>query len=262
MIVEYLGIAASWPALLALQFLLGMLMYFGLSALSYWYFFVLRKDHYFPGDARPDPAEMKKAMKLAFWGTLGNAILGTPIQWLVVHGHSKVYYDVAERGWLYYAFSFLLFLFVTETMIYWIHRTLHHPWLYKHIHLYHHEYRKPTPWVSMAFHPLDSFSQAAPHYLCAFLFPVHYTIYIGFVVYVMLWTFFIHDRVSWVRLGIVNYTAHHTLHHIYNKFNFGQFLTVWDRIAGTHRDPKKETRYACMYPAVADDGARSVAPQG
>jgi lathosterol oxidase len=244
--LEFLGIVTSLPGLLVVQCVAGLLLYFSLSALSYWYFFVLKKDKYFAGEEPPDPAEMKKAMRLAVIGTIGNAILATPIQWAAFHGYGKIYYHVAERGWGYYVFSALLFLFVTETIVYWNHRWLHHPYIYKKLHLYHHEYRKPTPWVSMAFHPLDSFAQAAPHYLCAFLFPVHISIYAGFVVYVMLWTFFIHDRVSWFRFGIVNYTAHHTMHHIYNKYNFGQFLTIWDRIAGTYRDPKKEVNYAVL----------------
>jgi lathosterol oxidase len=263
-LAQTLGLANTVPGILAVQIVFGMILYFGLSGLSYWYFFVWRKEHYFPGEEKPDFAEMKKAMRLAVWGVIGNAVFALPFHYAIFHGYGKVYYSVAERGWGYYAFSFFVFLAVTETCIYWIHRWLHHPWLYKHLHLYHHEYRKPTPWVSMAFHPLDSFAQAVPHYMCAMLFPVHFSIYAGFVTFVMLWTFFIHDRVSWVRVGIVNYTAHHTLHHIYNKYNYGQFLTVWDRLGGSYRDPKTDGRYAVMHPApkaAAAHGAPALTPK-
>ena len=58
----------------------------------------------------------------------------------------------------------------TETLVYWVHRSLHHPLLYRALHRYHHEFREPTPWVSMAFHPLDSFAQGAPYHLFALLF--------------------------------------------------------------------------------------------
>ncbi|MGZ4325894.1 MAG: sterol desaturase family protein [Solirubrobacteraceae bacterium] len=254
MIATLTTFATTVPGLFILQSLGGLALYFGLSAFDFVYFFVLRRQRYFgppekePEIPEPDVAEIRKAQKLAIYGTIGNAILATPILWLVAHGHSRVYYNVADRGWGYLILSALLFLVITETMIYWIHRGLHHGYFYEHLHLYHHEYRKVTPWVSMAFHPLDSFSQAVPHYLCIFLFPVHFGVYAVFLGGVMLWTFSIHDRVSWVRHPLVNYAAHHTMHHLYNKYNFGQFLTVWDRIGGTHRDPMKETRYVVLYP--------------
>ena len=53
----------------------------------------------------------------------------------------------------------------------------------------------------------------------------------------MIWSVVIHNRVSLVRFRVINYTAHHTLHHVYNKFNFGQFLTLCDRLGGTYRIP-------------------------
>ncbi len=245
-LAAHMGIWSSVPGLIVMQTVLGYAMYFAIAGFSYFYFFVRRKDHYFPGEASPDPAEMKKAIKLSFWNVFGNACFGTPLHYLVLHGKSKLYYHVSDYGWGWYVASFFLFLLLTETGVYWAHRVLHHPKLYKYLHLYHHEYRKPHPWVSMAFHPVDSFAQALPHYLCAFIFPVHISIYFGFVSFVMMWTYFIHDRVSFVRVGVVNYTAHHTIHHIYNKYNFGQFLTLWDRLGGTYRNPKKETAYKVM----------------
>ena len=243
----HLGIFGTVPGLFVTQIVGGVISYFLLATMSYYLVFVWGKKRYLPNEPMPDPAEMKKAMRLSIWNVVGNAILGTPFHYFIFKGYGKVYYSVAERGWGYYIFSFFVFLAITETGVYWAHRILHHPILYRFFHVYHHEYRKPHPWVSMAFHPVDSFLQAVPHYLTALIVPVHITIYVGFVVFVMVWTYLIHDRLSFVRLGIVNYTAHHTIHHIYNKYNFGQFLTIWDRLCGTHRDPKKETRYAVMH---------------
>lgn len=250
MLAEIFGVALDRGPLVGMafvfvtQFVFGLALYYGLSRLSYWWFFEKNWDRYFSDEKQhPNPDEIKKSQRLAVWGTFGNAILGAPFQYYVAKGQSKVYYNVGDHGWLYFVFSFLFFLAFTETFVYWAHRWLHHPLIYKYIHLKHHEYRKPTPWVSFAFHPLDSFAQAVPHYICAFILPVHISIYAGFVVFVMLWTFFIHDQVSWVRHPWINYTAHHTMHHTYNKYNFGQFLTFWDRLGGTYRDPMKETRH-------------------
>jgi len=76
-----------------------------------------------------------------------------------------------------------------------------------------------------------------PHFLCVFLFPVHIGVYLGMLVFVSVWTVLIHDGVSYVRNPAVNYTGHHTAHHRYNKDNYGQFFTFWDRVGGTYRTP-------------------------
>ena len=71
-----LGISLSIPGLFVIQLVFGLALYYGLSWLSYQYFFVWKKDRYFPGEPDPDPAEDVSARKLAFWNLLGNAVLG------------------------------------------------------------------------------------------------------------------------------------------------------------------------------------------
>ena len=39
---------------------------------------------------------------------------------------------------------------------------------------------------------------------------------------------------------IVNSAAHHTMHHLYFHYNYGQFTTLWDRLGGSHKDPDPE----------------------
>jgi lathosterol oxidase len=87
----------------------------------------------------------------------------------------------------------------------------------------------------MAFHPLDSFAQAAPHHLLAFILPLHVSVYAFFIMFLQVWSTFIHERVTWVRWGAVNYTSLHTLHHKLNKYNYGQFFTFSDRLFGTYK---------------------------
>lgn len=36
---------------------------------------------------------------------------------------------------------------------------------------------------------------------------------------------------------VVNGAACHTMHHLYFNYNYGQFTTFWDRIAGTYQMP-------------------------
>jgi lathosterol oxidase len=237
MLIKLLGIEDNPLAILAVLSVTGLLTYFALSGLFYLLMFVWGRRRFHP-DFVADPAHNRSAR---FWGSisiLGNAVLAVPFHWLLSHGYGNLYWDVDEHGWPWLVASFGLYLAFTETAVYWVHRALHSDLLYHRLHRHHHQFRVPTPWASTAFHPLDSFAQALPHHLCAFLFPVHALLYLLMLAFVTLWSVMIHDRVSWIRWKLINYTGHHTLHHWYYRYNFGQFTTVWDRFAGTYRDPE------------------------
>jgi lathosterol oxidase len=211
-------------------------IFFTLAGTSYFTFFVLKRGRFHPS-YQADPAENRSAIKWSMIGILGNALLITPIHFLVATGHSQLYYAVDDYGWGYLIVSVLLMLVFTETMIYWTHRALHWGPLYRRLHHIHHMYRKPTSYVGLAFHPLDSFLQGLPHHISAFLFPLNIWVYLVSLSFVYLWAVMIHDRISFVRWGIVNNTGRHTLHHWYYDYNFGQYTTLWDRACGTHRSP-------------------------
>ncbi|MCB0501220.1 MAG: sterol desaturase family protein [Bacteroidetes bacterium] len=214
----------------------GLLLYFILSGLSYYFFFVKKKDKYHPKYKRK-PEKIKSSIKWAVVSLIGNAVVVAPLHLLILRDQTKIYYNVGDYGIAWLIFSIFLYLFVTETSIYWTHRWLHWKKPYKHLHYYHHQFRLPTPWASVAFHPVDSFAQALPHHLCMFLFPVHIYVYLGFLTFVTVWAVMIHDRVSFINWKVINYTDHHTAHHWYNNYNFGQFFTFWDRLGGTYKDP-------------------------
>ena len=167
----------------------------------------------------------------------GNAAFVLPVQLLIVFGNSRIYYDIEPRGWGYLIVSFLGALVVSETLIYWIHRALHTKWLYKNIHVHHHKFREPTPLSCIAFHPIDSFAQSFPYHLYALLVPINFWLYLAMIVFVTLWSVMIHDRIRWVPGAVINHTGCHTAHHWYNKYNYGQYFPIWDRLCGTHREP-------------------------
>jgi lathosterol oxidase len=249
-----------WGSFLLL--FVGGLSFYPLAAgTSYLHYHVLRKKRFFPGEEREnDRGQIVEEWRWTFYNVLGNAVLTAPVHHLIVEGHSRVYFDVAERGLPYLFCSVAAVLVFTEIAVYWVHRGLHHPAVYRHIHLPHHRFRVPSPWTSLAFHPLDGFAQALPHHLCAFLFPVHVGVYAFFVVFLQIWSTAIHERVSFVRWGFINYTAHHTLHHKMNKHNYGQFFTVCDRIFGTYKDPAGLVYDGGRRAAVGPRGGRLASP--
>jgi len=160
-----------------------------------------------------------------------------------VRGHTKLYNNVGDYGWAYLVFSVPFFLLFTDYCIYWIHRWLHVPALYKHIHKPHHKWIIPTPWASHAFHPVDGFAQSIPYHLFTLLFPMQRHLYLLMFVLVNCWAIFIHDSDMITGHPLehaINGPAHHTLHHLYFVCNYGQYFTFADRAGGSYRHPRSE----------------------
>src|SRR5690242_9261432 len=133
-------------------------------------------------------------MKVAVIGTGGSIILSIPLQLLIGSGHSRLYWGLAEHSWPWFIASFVLYVVFVDTWIYWSHRfLLHSDFLYSRTHRYHHEWRVPTSWVSMAFHPLDSFILALPVHLFVFLLPMHGYLYLAMQGTMSLWSVASHD---------------------------------------------------------------------
>jgi lathosterol oxidase len=116
------------------------------------------------------------------------AILTAPIFFIEVRGYSKMYIEVGDYGWTYLVFQFPLFLMFTDCGIYWIHRGLHHPLIYRRLHKPHHKWIMPTPYASHAFHPFDGFAQSVPYHVFPFIFPLHKFAYLALFTFVNIWT--------------------------------------------------------------------------
>ncbi|GBC19700.2 C-5 sterol desaturase [Rhizophagus irregularis DAOM 181602=DAOM 197198] len=181
-----------------------------------------------------------KEIKLSAFGFPITSIVTVP--WFLgeVRGYSALYDDINQYGLLYAVFSIFGFLFFTDMCIYWIHRWLHHPLIYKHLHKAHHRWIIPTPFSSHAFHPLDGYLQSVPYHIFVYLFPLHKFLYISLFIFVNLWTIMIHDGEFLSTGTFVNGAAHHVLHHLYFNYNYGQYFTIWDKIGGSYRKPGVE----------------------
>ena len=146
----------------------------------------------------------------------GMAVLTAAAFWLEVRGYSKIYDTTAEGPGLWYNFlQFPLFLLFTDFFIYWIHRGLHHPMVYKRLHKPHHKWIMPTPFASHAFHPLDGFAQSIPYHVFPFVLPLQKFAYIALFVFINVWTIMIHDGEYVANSPIINGAACHTMHHLY-----------------------------------------------
>ncbi|GES63358.1 C-5 sterol desaturase [Aspergillus terreus] len=169
------------------------------------------------------------------------SLLTAPFLVAEVRGYAKLYDTFAEEPFPYYSvLQFPLFIAFTDLCIYWIHRGLHHPLIYKTLHKPHHKWIMPSPFASHAFHPLDGWSQSVPYHVFPFIFPLQKVAYVFLFGFINLWTVLIHDGEYVANSPVINGAACHTMHHLYFNYNYGQFTTLWDRLGGSYRKPNEE----------------------
>lgn len=215
----------------------GATIYFILSTLSYQFVFdktTFKHPKFLKNQIKMEIRQAVDAMPFI-------ALFTTPFFFAEIRGYSKLYDTFSEEPSPYYnLLQFPLFLVFTDICIYFIHRGLHHPAIYKHLHKAHHKWIMPTPYASVAFHPVDGFLQSLPYHLFPFIFPLQKFVYLGLYIFVQIWTVFIHDGEYVANSPIINGAACHTMHHLYFNYNYGQYTTLWDRLGGSYRKPNEE----------------------
>lgn len=165
----------------------------------------------------------------------------TPLFLAEIRGYAKLYDTTADGPGVWYNYlQFPFFVLFTDFAVYWIHRGLHHPRLYKTLHKPHHRWIMPTPYASYAFHPLDGFAQGLPYHVFPFLFPLQKMASVAMFIFVNFWTILIHDGEYVANSPFINGAACHTMHHLYFNYNYGQYTTLWDRLGGSYRKPNEE----------------------
>lgn len=137
-----------------------------------------------------------------------------------------------------------------DAYFYWMHRLMHHPKLFRLVHLVHHRSKTPTPWAAYAFAPIEAFFEALflPLYLLVlplnklliFIFLAHMIVrnvvgHAGHEIFPRGWL----DRPL---LRAITTTTHHDLHHSQGRYNYGLYFTWWDRWMGTEH-PEYRARF-------------------
>ncbi|EXJ62716.1 hypothetical protein A1O7_03154 [Cladophialophora yegresii CBS 114405] len=224
-------------SLFAIVWFFGLVLYFLCATLSYVFIFdktAAQHPKYLKNQVRMEIAQANRSMPLM-------SLLTALCMLLEVRGYSKLYDLSSEAPFAWYnVLQFPFFVLFTDLCIYWIHRGLHHPLIYKTLHKPHHKWIVPTPFASHAFHPLDGFAQSTPYHIFPFLFPLQKFAYIALFAFINVWTIFIHDGEYYANSPIINGAACHTMHHLYFNYNYGQFTTLWDRLGGSYRKPNDE----------------------
>ncbi|GAB3643542.1 sterol desaturase family protein [Spirosoma arcticum] len=160
-------------------------------------------------------------------------------------GLFKIYTDINEHGGvLYSVFTCFVLFVIDDTWFYWMHRTIHHPMIYKYMHKVHHESVDTTPFTAYRFHPAEGILEMGSAVLIigyAAVVPVHLGAIIawqvgaiafnvighmGYEIYPAWWTN--HWLLKWKTPS-----THHNMHHERFDGNYGLYFLWWDRIMNT-----------------------------
>ncbi len=145
-----------------------------------------------------------------------------------------------------------------DLWFYGIHRLLHTPWLYRHVHAVHHRSVDVSPLSAYSFHGVEALALTAWVVPVLPLVPVPLPVlatvqvlgttnnlmaHLGFELLPAWWL-----RVPGLRWS--NTATFHSLHHTRFRGNYGLFTRVWDHLFGTALDGYEEAFAAAHRPAA------------
>lgn len=226
----------QFASLVMLTSVLGILLYLMIGSISYYFLF------------EKEIANHPKFKKNQMAMEIRQAIYAIPVMSIAaalgftfeIRGYSKLYWTLEDYGYWHIPVQIGLFFLFTDFGVYFMHRGLHHPLFYKHLHKTHHKWLVSTPFASHAFHPMDGFLQSLPYHVFPFIVPTQKAVYLTLFVIVNVGTVLIHDGNFFMNNNIVHGTACHAVHHLYFNYNYGQYTTLWDRLGGSYRKPEPE----------------------
>jgi Delta7-sterol 5-desaturase len=153
------------------------------------------------------------------------------------------------HNYFFYALSFVWMFFLHDAYFYWIHRLMHHPALFKTIHLIHHKSTNPSPWTAYAFHPIEAILESGIVVLIALTIPIHISAFIIFMSFQIMYNVYGHLGYELYPKGFnktkigkwINTGTAHNQHHKLFKGNYGLYTLLWDRWMGTMREDYDKT---------------------
>ena len=176
-----------------------------------------------------------------FWTLASGVTIWTAYEvlmfWAMANGYAPMLTWAANPVW----FVALFFLVpVWESFyFYWIHRFLHIPFLYKHVHALHHRNVNVGPWSGLSMHPVEHviyLGTVLIHWVVA-AHPVHILFHLQYYTLSAATThcgfegLVVKDQ-NRLNLG----TFHHQMHHRYFECNYGSLEIPWDKLFGSFHD--------------------------
>jgi sterol desaturase/sphingolipid hydroxylase (fatty acid hydroxylase superfamily) len=190
-------------------------------------------------DKNVDSKQIKREIKNTIITAAVGALISTIMIYVSTKGYTQIYFTFSSHPFFSIA-GFLLLLFIDDTWFYWVHRLLHHPKLFKYIHIEHHKSNNVNPFTSMSFH------FAEPLLLTIWIIPVSFIMPIYAPVLGLIQVYGLLDNIKghlgyefypkwWHKTWFKYFTTstHHNMHHSKFNGNYGVHFRIWDKLLGT-----------------------------
>lgn len=218
----------------------------------HWYFYMRKgQGNALKFDKRPQAKNNKlwnfsnQVHDNVFW-TLGSGMaqlsaFQAVTMWLMANGYAPTITFASNPIW--FVLALIVLPIWSAFHFYWVHRLLHVPFIYKHVHALHHRNVNIGPWSGNSMHPIEHllyFTTLCIHWVVA-SHPIHlifHVIYQGpgaSMSHTGYEDLLIKDKRR-LALG----TFYHQLHHRYYECNYGNQEMPWDRWFGTFNDGTEE----------------------
>jgi len=175
----------------------------------------------------PNHTNWKKYGKAAITSLFNQVFISLPTLYLLSNHLKDSVEKSAYDSIMVTLLKIFLIVNLSNFLFYWCHRLLHNTYIYKHIHMKHHEFVEPIAVAAFYANPIE---HLFANTLC-FLIPF---ILIGSSYYIMIFMLTVGTFVT--VLAHVTYYANneHVVHHKLYKYNFG-FSGYIDMIFNTYK---------------------------
>jgi sterol desaturase/sphingolipid hydroxylase (fatty acid hydroxylase superfamily) len=194
----------------------------------------------------PRAATIRHELRLSLMSSWIYALPATLAVVAWKQGDTLVYLDPARYGLAWLFVSGALYLLIQDAYYYWLHRLMHHPAIFRHVHAGHHRSRQPTPFASFSFDWAEAALNAWVMPALVFVIPIHPAVILALLSLATVAAVLNHAGAEvlprwvvegWIGRWLIS-ASHHSLHHSHYGKNFGLYFRVWDKLMGTDMVPR------------------------
>ncbi len=219
---------------------LRYLIFAGTTFLLFWVIFRRRLLHRLIQRKFPEASNLRREFFFSMSSVTIFSLIGVGVFFGIKNGYGQMYFNISEYGWLYFFLSIVLCVLIHDAYFYFTHRLMHHPAIFRRVHLVHHRSTNPSPWAAYAFHPLEAVIQGLIGPLLVLLIPIHPIALLSFAIFQITYNVFGHLSFELFPKGFTksflfwhNSTTHHNMHHKFFDCHYSIYFNWWDRLFGT-----------------------------
>ncbi|KAL2827499.1 hypothetical protein BJY01DRAFT_261876 [Aspergillus pseudoustus] len=179
---------------------------------------------------QPTRAQIAHCVKVTLFNHVWIVAVHAALTYAAGFDKAMLNLDPTIPGWQTIVTDFIFGLLAREISFYYVHRALHHPSIYAHIHKMHHKYITPVAFAAEYAHPIEHLlANVLPITLPLYLKGAHFVSIMIFTVFELWEAAADHSGYDFLKLPPAEM---HDLHHEKFRVNYGT-IGLMDWIHGT-----------------------------